>query len=78
MPDNKPSKAPVLSRARAAIGRALLRAVPQGVKKRLDDRLFYAIFHLTRGTNDHYPQSPQPSRPEEDTQPNPQTPGEST
>lgn len=33
-------------------GRLAKRAVPQGVRKKLDDRLFYVIFQLTRVQND--------------------------
>jgi hypothetical protein len=32
------------------------KVIPKGLKKRLEDRFFYAIFNLTRVTNDHYPQ----------------------
>ena len=41
--------------------RAALRVVPAPVRRRLDDRIFYAVHHLTRVTNDHYPgASPSP------------------
>jgi hypothetical protein len=33
-------------------GRLAKRAVPPGVRKQLDDRLFYVIFQLTRVQND--------------------------
>ena len=47
------------------VGRVVIRALPNRLRKLLDDRLFYAIFQLTRVTNDHYTQ---PEDPEEDSQ----------
>jgi hypothetical protein len=35
--------------------RTLLRALPVPVRRRLEDRVFYAVHQLTRVTNDHYP-----------------------
>ncbi|MEC7240920.1 MAG: hypothetical protein VXW32_06745 [Myxococcota bacterium] len=29
--------------------------VPRRIRKSVDDRFFYAVFNLTRVTNDHYP-----------------------
>jgi hypothetical protein len=51
-----------------AVGRVVIRALPARLRKLLDDRLFYAIFQLTRATNDHYPQ---PQTMEEDSQTEP-------
>ena len=58
-----------------SVGRAVLRLVPAGIRRRIDDRFFYAIFHMTRGTNDHYPQ---PAEPEADTHNDPESPPESS
>jgi hypothetical protein len=41
------------------------KAIPKGLRKRLEDRFFYAIFNLTRVTNDHYPQNRTQSEKEE-------------
>ena len=52
-------------------GRVGLRVVPERIRKNVDDRFFYAVFNLTRVTNDHYPmrnsQEPEtnPVRPED-------------
>lgn len=35
-------------------GRVVSRALPARVKKRVEDRIFYAIFQVTRVTNDAY------------------------
>lgn len=35
-------------------GAALVRRLPQGIRRGLDDRLFSVIFQVTRVTNDHY------------------------
>jgi hypothetical protein len=56
------------SRTTMAVGRVVIRALPARLRKLLDDRLFYAIFQLTRATNDHYPQ---PQTMEEDSQTEP-------
>ena len=56
------------SRTTMAVGRVVIRALPTRLRKLLDDRLFYAIFQLTRATNDHYPQ---PQTMEEDSQTEP-------
>ncbi len=36
------------------LGSALVRRLPQRIRRGLDDRLFSAIFQVTRVTNDHY------------------------
>lgn len=36
------------------LGRGMKKLVPASVRKRLDDRFFYAVFQLTRVTNDDY------------------------
>ena len=43
-------------RSLKAVGKVGLKAVPQRIRKNIDDRFFYAIFNLTRVTNDHYPE----------------------
>lgn len=43
-----------LATAAFALGRALRRAVPAGLKTRLEHRAFYAVHQLTRVTNDDY------------------------
>jgi hypothetical protein len=43
-----------LATAAFALGRALRRAVPQGLKARMEHRAFYAVHQLTRITNDDY------------------------
>jgi len=43
------------ARAMVQVLRAALRRVPAPVRRRLDDRVFYAVHQLTRVTNDHYP-----------------------
>lgn len=43
-------------RSLKAVGKVSLKAVPQRIRKNIDDRFFYAIFNLTRVTNDHYPE----------------------
>ena len=50
-----------------AVGRLSLRVVPGRIRKSVDDRFFYAVFNLTRVTNDHYPmraRSKQDAKPE--------------
>lgn len=39
---------------------AVVRRLPRGLKKQLEDRLFYAIFQATRVTNDAYGWRPPP------------------
>lgn len=36
--------------------RVAWRAVPRGLRRRVEDRFFYAVGHATRVTNDGYPQ----------------------
>lgn len=49
------------------VARAAGRALPPGVRRRIDDRVFYAVFNLTRVTNDAYgwrpPEDPPPDAP---------------
>lgn len=47
---------PSLLIARAAVlaSRAAWRVVPGPVRRQLEDRVFYAVFHLTRVENDAY------------------------
>lgn len=51
------------ARAIFAPARALLRRAPPELRERLEDRLFYAIFQLTRVTNDAYPGTTPPPGP---------------
>ncbi|MFM2245807.1 MAG: hypothetical protein RL071_1881 [Pseudomonadota bacterium] len=45
-------------------GRRAAAALPAGLLRRAEDRLFYAIFHVTRVTNDAYGwRPPEPGRP---------------
>ncbi len=46
-----------------AAGRRLSRVLPPGLRRRLDDRVFYAVFNLTRVTNDNYGWRPGPPGP---------------
>ncbi len=41
-----------------ATARRGFRLLPPRIRKHVEDRVFYAIFHLTRVTNDHYPSPP--------------------
>jgi hypothetical protein len=62
---------PYLALARVTVGaaRVLVRLMPAVLRRRLDDRLFGAIFQVTRVTNDAYgwrpdtPPGPGPERP---------------
>jgi hypothetical protein len=50
-----PRRLPTLvSRVAVRSLRAVGRALPSGVMRQLDDRVFYAVFNLTRVTNDAY------------------------
>lgn len=44
----------VLGRAVLAAGRAFRPLVPARLRRRVEDRFFYAVFNLTRVTNDAY------------------------
>lgn len=55
-----------LASAVLATGRLVVRAVPVGVRKKLEDRVFGAVFHLTRVTNDAYGWRPKPDQQESD------------
>lgn len=46
----------LLKVAEVAIGavRAVAKALPPGLKRRIDDGIFHYIFHKTRVENDHY------------------------
>ncbi|MCB9762648.1 MAG: hypothetical protein H6739_22805 [Alphaproteobacteria bacterium] len=50
-----PHRARRIARALFTPARALARALPEPARRAIDDRLFYAIFNLTRVTNDAYP-----------------------
>jgi len=52
-----------IARGLVRVGRAAARALPSRVRDRLEHRVFYAIFNLTRVTNDAY--GWRPSEPEE-------------
>jgi hypothetical protein len=41
--------------SRRAATRIGAKAIPRKLRKSVEDRIFYAIFNLTRVTNDHYP-----------------------
>lgn len=45
------------------VGRAVVRRLPARVRRGLDDRLFYAIFQVTRVENDAYGWRPSPKPP---------------
>lgn len=51
----KAERAQRLSRLVFLPARIAARLVPEPVLRRLDDRLFYAVFQMTRVTNDAYP-----------------------
>lgn len=55
-PDPKParSKAHAVATGVFALGGVLKRLVPAPVRQAIDDRFFYAVFNLTRVTNDDY------------------------
>lgn len=44
----------------ARLGRLAARLLPAGVKKRVEDRIFYAVFQVTRVENDAYGWRPPP------------------
>jgi len=48
------SRAERLAHRLFRVGGTLKRMVPEQIRKNLDQRLFYAIFNLTRVTNDDY------------------------
>ena len=43
-----------ISRVAIRAARRVARALPESVRRRVDDRVFYAVFNLTRVTNDAY------------------------
>ena len=49
-----------LARVGMATLEAVARRLPRGLKKNMEDRLFYAIFQVTRVTNDAYGWRPPP------------------
>jgi uncharacterized membrane-anchored protein len=55
----------ILTQASRSAARIGAKALPSQLRKRLEDRFFYAIFNLTRVTNDHYP-TLDPKSPKED------------
>lgn len=42
------------------LARGVVKRLPQRMRRRLDDGLFYAIFQVTRVTNDNYGWRPPP------------------
>jgi hypothetical protein len=48
-------KAHTVARTAHAVLERCVRWLPTAVRTRLDNRLFYAIFQVSRVTNDHYP-----------------------
>ncbi|MEE2750993.1 MAG: hypothetical protein VX519_06160 [Myxococcota bacterium] len=51
----KPNTAKAVAQASQRVLRQCSRLVPQRLRAHLDSRLFYAIFQVSRVTNDHYP-----------------------
>jgi len=43
-----------VSRAVMGVGRAVFRVLPRGLRRSVEDRFFYAVFNVTRVTNDAY------------------------
>lgn len=54
MAARRPGRAQRLSAVVLAAGSRIVRALPDRARRSLDDRVFYAIFNLTRVTNDNY------------------------
>lgn len=50
------SRSQRLAEAAFRLGRGVVRLMPERLKRKLDDRFFYAVFQVTRVTNDAYPQ----------------------
>lgn len=44
-----------------AVGRAVGRALPPRLRQRVEDRFFFAVFQVTRVTNDAYGWRPPPA-----------------
>jgi len=61
-------RSPRLLIARALLGgsRMVLNLLPARVQKAFEDRFFYAVFNVTRVTNDHYGWRPEPTGDGED------------
>jgi hypothetical protein len=57
------SSAHLVARVLVGAGRRVAAALPPQVLQRLEDRLFYAIFQVSRVTNDHYPKRAKPEDP---------------
>jgi len=51
----KPNTAKAVAHASQKVLRQCSRLLPQRLRAHLDSRLFYAIFQVSRVTNDHYP-----------------------
>ena len=49
-----------------ATGRAVAKVVPARLRKGLEDRVFHAVFHMTRVTNDAYGWRPESGREDEE------------
>lgn len=62
--EDAPSPAADLA-ARVLLGtaRRVVVLLPPSVRQRLEDRFFYAIFQVSRVTNDHYPRRSPPEEP---------------
>ena len=43
-----------LARATLALGRGVGRLLPDSLRRRLEDRVFFSVFQVTRVTNDAY------------------------
>ncbi len=55
LPSMEREKAHTVARTAHAVMERCARWLPAVVRTRLDNRLFYAIFQVSRVTNDHYP-----------------------
>ncbi len=64
-----------IARGILGIGRRIARHLSPEFKKRLEDRAFYTVFHMTRVTNDAYGWRPKATPPEGGA-PNPDEPSQ--
>ena len=55
----KPKTANAVAQASQKVLRQCARFVPARLRAHMDSRLFYAIFQVSRVTNDHYPTAPE-------------------
>lgn len=51
---DKPSRTERAARGAFAVAGLVKRLIPSPIRKAIDDRFFYAVFNLTRVTNDDY------------------------